>query len=69
MNEEKVLTKEIASKYRENNSSVKLAEFQSIDREAAKRLVSYRTRELDLSGLVELPDTAAKALSGFSGRQ
>ena len=62
----KLLTKEIAEHFIQDNGSVDLSTFTSIQDEAAKVLAQHK-RRLDLHGLKQLSDSAAQALSNHKG--
>ncbi len=65
MSNEKVLTKEIAKQFLEDeDSAVDLSEFTAIEDAAAESLSKHEGElYLDLSGLTSLSDAAAKSLS------
>ena len=67
MSNDKVLTKNIAKQFLEDeDSAVDLGEFTAIEDAAAKSL-SKHVGELNLSGLTSLSDAAAKSLSKHDG--
>ena len=59
----KVLTKEIAEEFLEDSESVDLYHFTHIDDAAAESLSSYEG-DLNLCGLTELNDVAARFMAG-----
>ena len=63
----KVLTKEIAEKFLEDSESVDLYHFTHIDDAAAESLSNYEG-DLNLCGLTELNDVAARFMAGRKGR-
>ena len=67
MSNDKVLTKNIAKQFLEDeDSAVDLDEFTAIEDAAAKSLSNHEGR-LDLSGLTSLSDAAAESLSKHKG--
>jgi uncharacterized damage-inducible protein DinB len=62
MSDEKVLTKEIAEQFLEDDESVDLSEFTAIEDEAAEVLIRC-TEHLDLSGIRYLSDRSAESLT------
>jgi hypothetical protein len=69
MSDEKVLTKEIAEQFLEDEDSVDLCEFTAIEDEAAESISRSSNREkyLHLSSIKCVTDSAATALSEFTG--
>ena len=70
MSAKKLLTKEIAEQYLEDENSVAVGDFTEIEDAAALVLGARKTSKwdsLDLSGLTSLGSTAAKSLSAFKG--
>ena len=63
MSDEKVLTKEIAEQFLEDEDSVDLSEFTAIEDEAAESLSSYKGGELSLYGLTSLSEAGAACLA------
>jgi hypothetical protein len=69
MSDEKVLTKEIAEQFLADEESVDLSEFTAIEDEAAESISRSSNREkyLHLSSIKCVTDSAATALSEFTG--
>jgi len=59
----KILTKEIAEQFLEDNGSVDLGEFDSLENSAAEVLAGYHDGELYLNGLMSLSKSSAQHLS------
>ena len=67
MSDEKVLTKEIAEKFMEDDDSVDLSEFTAIEDQAAEVLSNYE-EDLDLSQLLSISDVSTESLRSHRGR-
>ena len=67
MSDEKVLTKEIAEQYSENEYSVFLDEYTCIEDDAAEILGRLKSESLCLASITSLSDAAAGHLSKFQG--
>jgi len=69
IDEEKVLTKEIADEFVEDDDSVDLKEFTALEEGAygAAEILSWHKGDLSLTGLTELSDAAAESLSKHYG--
>ncbi len=70
MSAKKLLTKEIAEQYLEDENSVAVGDFTEIEDAAVLVLGARKTSKwdsLDLYGLTSLGSTAAKSLSAFKG--
>jgi hypothetical protein len=62
----KTITKAIAAKWMKDSDSVDLAAFQQLDEDAAKVLAKHDGK-LELNGLTQISDGAAKAIASFKG--
>ena len=62
----KTITKAIAAKWMKDSDSVDLAAFQQLDEDAAKVLAKH-DGILELNGLTQISDGAAKAIASFKG--
>ncbi len=66
MSDKKVLTKEIAEQFLEDEDSVDLSEFTAIEDDAAEVLAGCKS-DLDLPSLAALTDTSARSLGDHKG--
>ena len=67
MSDEKVLTKEIAEQFLEDEYGVDVSEFTAIEDDAALMLVKHEGGELNLTGLTSLSSATAEILSQWNG--